>query len=116
MGGRGDRAAVALVLLAAGAGAAGLGLELLGHGSTAASLGVPAIGVAAGGGCLFAWARGARSDPRRLPLLLVGMVLPAFAAFVLAPAADHGPWEIALEGAGVSAVAVAVLVLYRRRP
>lgn len=115
MSGRTDRVALGLVLVAGGVAALALGLELLGHGSTAAALGFSVAAVGAGGACSTAWARGARSDGRRLPLLLSGAVLPAFGAFALASVTHGGPWGLALDGTGVGAVAIAVLLLRRRR-
>lgn len=116
MRGRADRVALAFVLVAAGMAAVELGLEVLGHGSVAGALAFAVVGVAAGGACLIAWARGPRADRRRLPLLLAGGVVPAFAAFALAPAVDQGPWALVLTGAGLGGVALAVLALFRRRP
>lgn len=115
MHGRWERAATVLVLIAAGVGAVELGLAVLGHGSVAAAIGLAVAGATAGGACLIAWARGPRADPRRLPLLLAGAVVPAFAAFALAPTVDDGAWALALTGAGLSGVVFAVVALYRRR-
>lgn len=116
MHGRSELAAVLLVLLAAGIAAVGLVLEALGHESVAAVVAFAVVGVVAGGACLIACARGPRVQRRRLPLLLAGGVVPAFAAFALAPAVEPWPWGIGLTGAGLGAVALSLLALYRRRP
>ncbi len=116
MPGQGDRLAVALVLVAAGTAAAALALEVLGHGSRAAAIGFSVVGLAAGGVCLRAWASGARTDRRRLPLLLAGFIVPAFAAVALASATGNGTWSLALDGACLIGVAIAVSAVHRRRP
>lgn len=116
MDGRSERVAVALVLVAAAIAAVGLALDVLGQGSIVAVLAFAVVGVVAGGACLIAWARGPRVQRRRLPLLLAGGVIPAFAAFALAPAIKHGPWDIVLTAAGLGGVALSLLALYRQRP
>lgn len=111
-----DRAALATVLVAVGVAGVALVLEVLGHGSRACAIGFSAVGVAAGSACLVVWARGVRNDRRRLPLLLMGLVLPAFAAFALASVVDGDPWRAVLDAAGIGGVGLAVLAIYRRRP
>ena len=111
---RPDQLAFALVVLAAAVAAVGLMLAVAGVTSDVVAVGFVAVAAAAGCACVAAWTSGQRADPSRLPLLLAGAALPAFAVFALASVVDDRGGAPVLEVAGLAGVAVAVVGLYRR--
>jgi hypothetical protein len=111
MDGLTDWFAVAFAVFAAAVAAVALVLDLLGSASGGAALVFVAAGLAAGALCLLAWLQGARADRRRVPLLVLGLVLPAFAAFTLASAVGRSWWAFALDAVGIAAVVIAAISL-----
>ena len=111
---RGDRVALALVLIATAVAGASLALSLAGDEDDAApDLVFAVLAALAGTACLAAWRSGDRTDGRRRPLRSLGATLLAVAAFTLARVAGEVVWRALLDGGGVLIV-VALLVTLRR--
>ena len=115
MSGRRDRTALALVVFATALAAIGLALAADGKAANAPAVAFVVVALAAGCACLLAWASGARGERTRLPLLLMGVTLPAFGAFAFAALVDESAAAVFLVLAGVAGVALTVLILLARR-